>query len=49
MRKYQQKPSVQLQEEYKKAYINNISISDFETLYEEIGISETLYSDMVKR
>ena len=43
------KPSIQLQEEYKKAPINNISFPDFETLHEKIKISETLYSDMVKR
>ena len=49
MRKYQKKPSIQLQEEYKKAYINTISISDFETFHEEIGISEILFSDIVKK
>ena len=49
MRKYKLKPSIQLQEEYKQAPINNISFPDFEALYENIGISETLYTDMVKK
>ena len=49
MREYKLKPSIQLQEEYKQAPINNISFPNFDTLYEEIGVSETLYSDMVKR
>ena len=49
MREYKLKPSIQLQEEYKQAPLNNISFSDFETLHEEIGISETLYSKMVKK
>ena len=49
MRKYKLKPSIKLQEEYKQAPINNISFPDFETLHEKIEISETLYSDMVKK
>ena len=49
MRKYKLKPSTQLQEEYKLAPLNNISFPDFETLHEEIGISETVYSKMVKK
>ena len=49
MRKYKLKPSIKLQEVYKKAPINNILFPDFETLHEEIGISETLYSKMVKK
>ena len=49
MRKYQLKPSIKLQEEYKQAPINNISFPDFETLNEEIGMSETVYSEMVKK
>ena len=49
MRKYKLKPSIKLQEEYKHAPLNNISFPDFETLHEEIGISETLYSKMVKK
>ena len=49
MRKYKLKPSIKLQEEYKQAPINNISFPDFEALHEKIGISETSYSDMVKK
>ena len=49
MRKYKLKPSIQLQEEYKQAPLNNISFPDFETLHEKIWISEILYSDMVKK
>ena len=49
MRKYKLKPSIQLQEEYKQAPLNNISFPDFETLQEKIEISETLYSKMVKK
>ena len=49
MRKYKLKPSIQLQEEYEKAPINNILFPSFETLHEEIGMSEILYSKMVKR
>ena len=49
MRKYKLKPSIQLQEEYKQAPINNISFPDFKTWHEKIGISETLYSDMMKK
>ena len=49
MRKYKLKPSIQLQQEYKQAPLNNISIPDFETLHEQIGISETVYSNMVKK
>ena len=49
MRKYKLKPSIKLQEEYKQAPINNMSFPDFETLHEEIGMSETLYSNMVKK
>ena len=49
MRKYKLKPSIQLQQEYKQAPLNNISFPDFETLHEEIGISETVYSNMVKK
>ena len=49
MTKYKLKPSIKLQEEYKRAPLNNISFPDFETLHEEIGMSETLYSEMVKK
>ena len=49
MRKYKLKPSIQLQEEYKLAPIYNISFPDFETLHKSIGISETVYSEMVKK
>ena len=49
MRKYKLKPSIQLQEEYKQAPINNISFPDFKTLHWKIGISKTVYSDMVKK
>ena len=49
MRKYKLKPSIQLQEEYKQAPINNISFPDFEKQHKSIGISETVYSKMVKR
>ena len=49
MREYKLKPSIKLQEEYKQAPINNISFPNFETLHEEIGISETVYSKMVKK
>ena len=49
MRKYKLKPSIQLQEEYKRAPINNILFPNFDTLYEEIGVSKTLYSDMVEK
>ena len=49
MRKYKLKPSIQLQEEYKRAPINSILFPDFVTLHEEIGISKTLYYDMVKK
>ena len=49
MTKYNLKPSIQLQEEYKLAQINNISFPDFETLQEKIGMSETVYSDMVEK
>ena len=49
MRKYKLKPSTQLQEEYKQAPINNISFPDFEILHKNIGISETVYFEMVKK
>ena len=49
MTKYKLKPSIKLQEEYKQAPLNNISFPDFETLHEKIGISETVYSNMVKK
>ena len=49
MTKYKLKPSIKLQEEYKQAPLNNISFSDFETWHEEIGMSETVYSNMVKK
>ena len=49
MRKYKLKPSIQLQEEYKQAPINSILFPDFETLHEEIGMSETVYSNMMKK
>ena len=49
MRKYKLKPSIQLQEEYKQDPLNNISFPDFETLHEKIGISETVYSKMMKK
>ena len=49
MRKYKLKLSIQLQEEYKQAPLNNISFPDFEKLHEEIGMSETVYSEMVKK
>ena len=49
MRKYKLKPSIQLQEEYKQAPLNNISFPDFETLHEEIGMSETVYFEMMKK
>ena len=49
MRKYKLKPSIQLQEEYEQAPLNNISFPFFETLHEEIGMSETVYDKMVKK
>ena len=49
MRENKLKPSIQLQEEYKQAPINNISFPDFETLHEEIGMSETVYSNMMEK
>ena len=49
MRKYKLKPNIQLQEEYKRAPLNNILFPDFETLHEKIGISESVYSEMVKK
>ena len=49
MRKYKLKPSIQLQEEYKQAPINNIPFPDFKKLHEDIGMSETVYSEMVKK
>ena len=49
MRKYKLKSSIQLQEEYKHAPLNNILFPDFETLHEKIGISETVYSEIMKK
>ena len=49
MRKYKLKPSIKLQEGYKQAPLNNISFPDFETLHEEIGMSGTVYSKMMKK
>ena len=49
MREYKLKPSIKLQEEYKQTPINNISFPDFETLHEKIGMSEKVYSKMMKK
>ena len=49
MRRYKLEPSIQLQEEYKQAPLNNILFPDFETLHKNIGISETVYFEMVKK